>query len=77
MGSKGPNLKSYLDKPISLHINKGRKVSGTLRGYDNFMNIVLDEAIDETPGANLAKIGMVVSYTDSSFIHLCYYLFII
>jgi small nuclear ribonucleoprotein G len=45
-----------------LHINKGRKVSGTLRGYDNFMNIVLDEAIDETPGANSAKIGMVVSY---------------
>lgn len=55
--------RSYLDKTISLHLNKGRKVSGTLRGYDQFMNIVLDEAVDETNGVNGKdnKIGMVVS----------------
>jgi small nuclear ribonucleoprotein (snRNP)-like protein len=41
--------RAYLDKTISLHLNKGRKVSGTLRGFDQFMNIVLDDAVDETP----------------------------
>ena len=52
--------RSYLDKTISLHLNKGRKVSGTLRGYDQFMNIVLGDAIEETSGAAQNRIGMVV-----------------
>eukprot|EP01032_Pedospumella_encystans_P023174 gene23174-26238_t len=59
MGSKGPNLRSYLDKKISLHLNKNRKVAGTLRGYDQFMNIVLGDAVEEgSAGSNF--IGMVV-----------------
>lgn len=53
-------IRLYLDKTISLHLNKGRKVTGTLRGYDQFMNIVLGDAIDETKGAGNAQIGMVV-----------------
>lgn len=48
MGSKGPNLRGYLDKHISLSLNKGRKVTGTLRGYDQFMNIVLGDCVEET-----------------------------
>eukprot|EP00596_Hydrurales_sp_CCMP1899_P004927 CAMPEP_0119041728 /NCGR_PEP_ID=MMETSP1177-20130426/13239_1 /TAXON_ID=2985 /ORGANISM="Ochromonas sp, Strain CCMP1899" /LENGTH=73 /DNA_ID=CAMNT_0007007987 /DNA_START=77 /DNA_END=298 /DNA_ORIENTATION=- len=60
MGSKGPNLKSYLDKTISLHLNKGRRVKGTLRGYDQFMNIVLGDAVEEVTGVADGKIGMVV-----------------
>lgn len=53
--------RTYLDKTVSLKLNKGRKVSGVLRGYDQFMNIVLDEAIEEL-GPNQANndIGMVV-----------------
>lgn len=49
-----------MDKTISLHINKGRKVSGTLRGFDQFMNIVLGEAVEEVNGAQNKNIGMVV-----------------
>lgn len=60
MSSKGPNLKSYLDKTISLHLNKGRKISGTLRGYDQFMNIVLGDALEEQSPNNVKPIGMVV-----------------
>ena len=52
--------RNYLDKTISLHLNKARKVSGTLRGYDQFMNIVLGDAIDETKGAENQSLGMVV-----------------
>jgi small nuclear ribonucleoprotein G len=51
-----------LDKTISLHLNKGRKVRGTLRGYDQFMNIVLGDAVEEVPGAEQNRIGMVVSF---------------
>lgn len=53
-------FRSYLDKTISLHLNKGRKVKGTLRGYDQFMNIVLGDAVEEVPGSEQSKIGMVV-----------------
>eukprot|EP00341_Mesodinium_pulex_P006340 CAMPEP_0116939824 /NCGR_PEP_ID=MMETSP0467-20121206/32985_1 /TAXON_ID=283647 /ORGANISM="Mesodinium pulex, Strain SPMC105" /LENGTH=73 /DNA_ID=CAMNT_0004622215 /DNA_START=37 /DNA_END=258 /DNA_ORIENTATION=- len=60
MSSKGPNLKSYLDKTISLHLNKGRSVSGTLRGYDQFMNIVLSDAVEEVSSGEGNNIGMVV-----------------
>eukprot|EP01040_Poterioochromonas_malhamensis_P004083 gene4083-4367_t len=61
MSSRGPNLKDYLDKTISLQLNKGRKVSGTLRGYDQFMNLVLGNAIEEVSQGNQVKnIGMVV-----------------
>lgn len=52
--------RSYLDKTISLNLNKGRKVSGTLRGYDQFMNIVLGDAMEEVGPNNHKPIGMVV-----------------
>jgi small nuclear ribonucleoprotein G len=48
MSSKGPNLKGYLEKQVCLHLNKGRKVTGTMRGYDNFMNVVLEDATDDS-----------------------------
>lgn len=50
----------YLDKPVCVHLNKSRKVSGTLRGYDQFMNIVLDGASEDGAPANQNSIGMVV-----------------
>ncbi|KAJ1404384.1 hypothetical protein B484DRAFT_367932 [Ochromonadaceae sp. CCMP2298] len=61
MGSKGPNLRGYLDKRISLMLNKNRKVFGTLRGYDQFMNIVLGDAVEEIAAdSSTNNIGMVV-----------------
>lgn len=49
-----------MDKTISLHLNKGRSVSGTLRGYDQFMNIVLSDAVEEVSSGEGNNIGMVV-----------------
>ena len=33
---------------------------GTLRGYDVFLNIVLDEAVEEKEGGEKVALGMVV-----------------
>ena len=38
-------------------LNANRHVTGVLRGFDQFMNIVLDNAVDEK---NKTDIGMVV-----------------
>lgn len=54
-------LRAYLDRTISLSLNKNRKVVGTLRGYDQFMNVVLENAIDKTPSnASEENVGTLV-----------------
>ncbi len=52
--------RAYLDKTVALQLNKGRKVSGTLRGYDQFMNLVLGDAVEEANNTR-NNIGIVVS----------------
>ncbi|KAG2498480.1 hypothetical protein HYH03_003733 [Edaphochlamys debaryana] len=52
-----PELKRFMDKKISIQLNANRHVSGTLRGFDQFMNIVLDATVDEKLKVD---IGMVV-----------------
>ena len=63
MSAKGPKLSGYLERTVSLHLNKGRKVQGTLRGYDQFMNVVLDDAADmseaNAEGGGAQNIGTV------------------
>lgn len=56
----GPDLKRYMDKRLSLKLNGNRMVRGVLRGYDQFMNIVLDEAVEVPDKAQEKQIGMVV-----------------
>jgi len=56
----GPDLKKYLDKKLAVKLNGNRKVNGILRGYDQFMNLVLDETVEEAAGADRNGIGMVV-----------------
>ncbi|KAF8821179.1 putative small nuclear ribonucleoprotein G [Cardiosporidium cionae] len=43
----------------TVYINGNRHVVGVLRGYDNFMNIVLDNTLD-IRGQEKQEIGMVV-----------------
>ena len=42
---------------MTVKLNGNRKVTGTLRGFDQFLNIVLDDAVD---GATKESMGMVV-----------------
>jgi len=57
--SKGaPDLKKYMDKQLSVKLNANRHVIGVLRGYDAFMNLVLDETVEQ--GQEKHNLGMVV-----------------
>ncbi|CCE72735.1 Piso0_000329 [Millerozyma farinosa CBS 7064] len=55
-----PELKNYLNKKISIQLNGTRKVIGTLRGYDIFLNVTLSEALEEQKDGNKLDIGTVV-----------------
>jgi small nuclear ribonucleoprotein G len=49
-----------MDKKLFVHLQGGRKVSGTLRGYDLFLNLVIDDALEETTPGQKHPIGTVV-----------------
>ncbi|KAN0063313.1 hypothetical protein ACQY0O_004478 [Thecaphora frezii] len=56
-----PELKRFLDKRIAVNIQGGRKINGTLRGFDMFLNLVVDDAVEqvrpEAGNANVWKDG--------------------
>ena len=45
---------------VVVRLNANRKVTGVLRGYDQFMNLVLENAVEEISAENRADIGTVV-----------------
>ncbi|KOB70228.1 Small nuclear ribonucleoprotein G [Operophtera brumata] len=47
-----PELKKFMDKKLSIKLNAGRCVTGVLRGFDPFMNLVLDESVEECKDGN-------------------------
>ncbi|RYO76306.1 hypothetical protein DL766_006443 [Monosporascus sp. MC13-8B] len=55
-----PPPEQYLDKRLFVQLNGSRKVIGILRGYDVFLNIVLDDAVEEKDGGEKVRLGMVV-----------------
>lgn len=54
------NLAQFMDKKLFVHLQGGRKVSGVLRGYDLFLNLVIDDALEESTPAQKHPIGTVV-----------------
>lgn len=50
-----------MDKRMMLKLNGGRAVTGILRGFDPFMNVVLDDTVEECKDNTKNNIGMVVS----------------
>ncbi|XP_068664372.1 probable small nuclear ribonucleoprotein G [Aristolochia californica] len=54
-----PDLKKYMDKKLQIKLNANRVVVGTLRGFDQFMNLVIDNTVDLNSNEK-NDIGMVV-----------------
>ncbi|GAB7343318.1 hypothetical protein MBLNU457_1367t1 [Dothideomycetes sp. NU457] len=55
-----PELKKYLDRRLFVQLNGSRKVIGILRGYDVFLNIVLEDAIEEKADGSKERVGQVI-----------------
>ena len=55
-----------MDKRIFVNLQGGRKVSGTLRGFDIFLNLVIDDSFEETAPAQKDPIGQVVIKSHTS-----------
>lgn len=49
-----------MDKRLTLKLNGNRSVTGILRGFDPFMNLVIDEAVEDVNAQQKNDIGMVV-----------------
>ena len=54
-----------MDKKLFINLQGGRKISGTLRGFDIFLNLVIDEAVEENMAAQKHSIGQVVNMRSS------------
>ncbi|KAL1592229.1 U6 snRNP-associated protein Lsm7 [Paraconiothyrium brasiliense] len=54
-----------MDKELTVKFSGGREVIGTLKGYDQLMNLVLDEVkeavIDEEGNTRYRKLGLIVA----------------
>jgi U6 snRNA-associated Sm-like protein LSm7 len=44
------DLNKYVDKSVRVKLTGGREVTGVLKGYDQLMNLVLDEAKESIQG---------------------------
>ncbi|EMD94564.1 hypothetical protein COCC4DRAFT_85023 [Bipolaris maydis ATCC 48331] len=59
------DLSKYMDKQITVKFSGGREVIGTLKGYDQLMNLVLDEVkealTDEHGNIRYRKLGLIVA----------------
>ncbi|EGF80195.1 hypothetical protein BATDEDRAFT_11709 [Batrachochytrium dendrobatidis JAM81] len=50
----------YMDRKLFVQLNGNRKVTGVLRGYDPFMNIVLEDASEELGDGEKNFLGSIV-----------------
>ncbi|XP_054811573.1 sm-like protein LSM7 isoform X2 [Prosopis cineraria] len=44
------DLAKFVDKGVQVKLTGGRQVTGTLKGYDQLLNLVLDEALEYLRG---------------------------
>ncbi|KAL1861152.1 U6 snRNP-associated protein Lsm7 [Paecilomyces lecythidis] len=59
------DLTKYMDKQVNVKFNGGREVTGTLKGYDQLMNLVLDDVKevmrDDEGNETTRSLGLVVA----------------
>eukprot|EP00924_Labyrinthula_sp_SR-Ha-C_P000995 maker-scaffold_7-snap-gene-10.26-mRNA-1 protein AED:0.01 eAED:0.01 QI:90/1/1/1/1/1/3/1406/76 len=58
--SRGPDMRKYLNKQVVLKLNGKRKIRGFLRGFDVYMNLVVDQAVHVLKEDEVDEIGKVV-----------------
>ncbi|KAI9632085.1 uncharacterized protein MKK02DRAFT_20876, partial [Dioszegia hungarica] len=56
------SLAQYVDKRLKVKFMGGREVTGILKGYDQLMNLVMDEVVEEYENGAMQprNLGLVV-----------------
>ena len=57
------NLESYIDQEVSVKFQGGREVRGILKGFDQLVNVVLDDCIEFLRGKALS-FAVVIAVLD-------------
>jgi small nuclear ribonucleoprotein G len=55
----GPDLRKFLNKRLDIKLNGSRAVTGVMTGYDQFMNVVLENTIEHVSATVKREIGTV------------------
>ena len=58
-------LEESIGKIVLVRLRGGKNLRGKLKGFDQHLNLVLDEAEDTTDSANLKKLGTIIVRGDN------------
>jgi small nuclear ribonucleoprotein G len=53
----GPDLRKFMNLNVEIKLNGNRHVTGILRGYDQFMNIVLENGVEHVTSTVKRDLG--------------------
>jgi len=58
-------LEESLGKTVLIKLRGGRSLRGKLKGFDQHLNLVLEEAEDVTDSENVKKLGLIIVRGDN------------
>ena len=58
-------LEESLDKIVLVRLKGGRSLRGKLKGFDQHLNLVLEDAEDTTDTENVKKLGSIIVRGDN------------
>ncbi len=61
VGEYLPELKKYMSRTLKIKLNGNRLITGKLAGYDGFMNLTIEEAVEVISPTESIDIGVMVS----------------
>ena len=56
----GPDLRNFMNLKLNIKLNAERRITGVLRGYDQFMNLVLEDCNEVSVLEKKNPIGTVM-----------------
>ncbi|KXA95268.1 hypothetical protein AKJ37_00400 [candidate division MSBL1 archaeon SCGC-AAA259I09] len=59
-GNDNVNLENLLNKEITVHLKGGKKLTGTLTKYDDYMNLVLKKAKEQKQDDTVKEYNLVI-----------------
>ena len=58
-------LEESLGKTVLVRLKGGKSLRGKLKGYDQHLNLVLEETEDTTSAENVKKLGVIIVRGDN------------